>query len=201
MSSLFQLPANIFERGLLTIDTALRTVQSAIQAASGQERPQLLKAPPLAGPADIDTAVADFANRVARIIRFTRWDSVAPSAALNDILSAVRRSFGQFDRSDPRSSAFLAQLALSFGTLFVQQGLRLFAAAQVVRPSEYAIFFSDFWESFTDSPVFLSLEYRDLIAKYEAQLAQTPDDHALRCELGRTQTKCGLYDQAADNLL
>jgi tetratricopeptide (TPR) repeat protein len=201
MSSLFQLPANIFERGLLTIDTALRTMQSAIQAVTGQERPQLLKAPPLAGPADIDTAVADFANRVARIIRFTRWDRVAPGGAFNEFLSAARRSFGQFDPGDPRNSAFLAQLALSCGTLVVQQGLRLLAAAQVVRPREYARFMADFWESFTDSPVFLSLEYRELIEKYEAHLAQHPNDHALRCELGRTQIKCGLHDQAANNLL
>ena len=183
------------------MNTALKTMQSAVRSITGQEQPQQLKAPPLAGPSDIDTAVADFANRVARILRFTYWDTSAPNAALKEFLSAARRSFSQFDLRDARNSTFPIQLALSFGTLFVQQGLRLFAASQVVRPREYARFLADFWESFTDAPVFLALEYRELIEKYEAQLARRPDNQAIRCELGRTQIKCGLHDDAARNLL
>jgi len=201
MNSLFEIPAGIIERGLFTMDTALKTAQSALQMITGQERLQPLLAPPLAGPADIDTAVADFANRLARIVRFTHWDGAAPGVAFREVTSAARRSFGQFDLRDPHNSAFPVQLALSFGTLFVQQGLRLLAAAQVVRPSEYPRFLTDFFESFTDAPVFLSLEYRELLEKYEARLAERPDDDATRCELGRTQIKCGLHEQAAKNLL
>jgi len=189
------------ERGLFTMDMALKTAQSALQMITGQERLQPLQAPPLAGPADLDTAVADFANRLARIVRFTHWDGAAPGVAFREVTSAARRSFGQFDLRDPHNSAFPVQLALSFGTLFVQQGLRLLAAAQVVRPSEYPRFLTDFFESFTDAPVFLSLEYRELLEKYEARLAERPDDDATRCELGRTQIKCGLHEQAAKNLL
>jgi tetratricopeptide (TPR) repeat protein len=183
------------------MNSAFRTMQSAVQTVAGQGHSGPLKAPPLAGPTDMDTAVADFANRLARIARFTYRDLSAPGAALREAVSAGRLSFGQVDLGHPRVAAFPVQLALSFGTLFVQQALRLYAAARVVGAGEYLTLLTDFFESFTDAPVFLALEYRQLLDRYEARLAEYPDDASTRCELGRTQIKCGFNDEAASNLL
>jgi hypothetical protein len=201
MSSLFQLPANIFERGLLTIDTALRTMQSAIQTVTGQERPQLLKGPPLAGPADIDTAVAEFANRVARVARFTPWEMSEWGGALLEILAAARHSFGYLKPGDPRNISFPVQLALSCGTLMIDMTLRGLASYEVVGGRDFHSFVSNVFEMFTEIQIFTGLEYRTLIEKYEARLARVPNDDATRVELGRTQIKCGLHEAAAGNLL
>src|SRR5207302_8794656 len=155
--------------------------------------------PPLDGPNDIDTAVSDLANRLARVVRFA--DPTRPATVLQEIGSAVRRSFAYVNTADARNSVFPFQLALSFGTLFAQQGLRLLAASQVVRPGEYPSFLLDFFESATDSPVVISLEYRDLIERYKDQLAQRPHDDPNRVELQRTLNNCGLHDEATDNRL
>src|SRR6266852_3780974 len=114
MTSLFQIPASIIETGLQTMNTTLTSMQSLVQTAIGQERPTLLKAPPLSGPTDTDTAVAEFANRLARIVRFTDWGGSDPGVPFQEIWSAVQRSFGYVDLSDPRNSAFPLQVALSF---------------------------------------------------------------------------------------
>jgi len=92
--------------------------------ADRPEEPLPLKAPPLEGPKDIDTAVSDFANRLARIARFTPWESSELGTAFRETVEAARRSFGYLDLGDLRNVAFPIQLALSFGTLMTQQALR-----------------------------------------------------------------------------
>src|ERR1043166_1190756 len=180
MSSLFQLPANIFERGLLTIDTALRTVQSAIQAVSGQGRPESSKSPPMNGPTNVDTAVAEFANRVARIARFTPWEMSELGNAFQEIVAAARHSFSYLNPRDPRNISFPLQLALSFGTLMTEMGLRGLASYEVVGSQNYHSFVSNVYEMFTEIQIFTGLEYRALIEKYEARLARVPNDDETR---------------------
>jgi tetratricopeptide (TPR) repeat protein len=85
--------------------------------------------------------------------------------------------------------------------LLTQQGLRAVATYEVVGPRHYPTFVENIFEMFTEIQVFVGLEYRELIQRYEKRLEQAPDDDATRVELGRTQIKCGLHDEAAGNLL
>ena len=55
---------------------------------------------------------------------------------------------------------------------------------------------SDFFEMFTETPVFAGLEYGELIDKCEARLAIAPDDYRARLELARVLSKCGRYEDA-----
>jgi tetratricopeptide (TPR) repeat protein len=201
LSALFQIPGDMLETGLMAMNAALETIQGVVETVTNQKRPGQLTAPPVDGPKDIDSAVSDFANRLTRIAQYTPWDAAALSAASQEILGAARRSFGYVDLGDPRNVAFPVQLALSFGTLIVQQGLRGLASFDVVALRNYPRFLLDAIEVFTDTHVFIGLEYRDLLAKYEAQLERAPEDDATRVELGRTLLKCGLYDEAARHLL
>jgi tetratricopeptide (TPR) repeat protein len=201
LDALFRLPANMIETGLMTMNAALGTMQAAVETITGQAHPGQLKAPPLDGPKDIDTAVSDFANRLARIARYTPWEASEMGAAAGDILEAIRRSFGYVDIKDPRNAAFPVQLALSVGTLMVQNSLRGMASYEVIGPRRYPSFIADVFEMFTELPVFVGLEYRELVEKYEARLKRAPGDDATRVELGRTLVKCGLHEAAARNLL
>ncbi|MBZ5507082.1 MAG: CRTAC1 family protein [Acidobacteriia bacterium] len=194
-------PSGLIEAGLVTINTALQSIQSAISRVAGQTPPKPLTAPPLEGPGDIDSAASDFANRLAGIVRFTPFEAPELAAGLKKALSAARISFGNIDPANRNSVVFPMQLALSFSTLFIQQALRMLVTYEMVGPEKYLRFITDFTESFTDTPIYVGLEYRALIEDYEARLVQRPDDAAIRVELGRTQIKCGLHDQAADNLL
>src|SRR5712671_6811661 len=201
LSTLLQISGDMLETGLMAVHTALETMQGAVETITNQKRAGQLTAPPVDGPKDIDSAVSDFANRMTRIAWFTPWDTAELGAASQEILAAARRSFGYVDLGDPRSVAFPVQLALSVGTLMVQQSLRGLVSYEVVAARNYPRFLLDAIEVFTDTSVFVGLEYRELLAKYEARLESAPDDDATRVELGRTLLKCGLYEDAARNLL
>src|SRR5260370_29870260 len=99
--SLFQLPSILIETGFHVMDAAFETIQSVVETATNQKRPDPLKTPPVNGPADLDTAVAPFANRLTPIARFTSWDPSEPGPAPEAILEAARRRFGDFDLRGP----------------------------------------------------------------------------------------------------
>src|SRR6266567_7017216 len=199
--SLFPTPSSVIESSLLTMNAVLKMAHSSVDALAGQTQRQPLKGAPLDGPQDIDTAVSDFANRLARMVRFKSWETADLNAGFREVTAAAGRSFGYVDLRNPSILVFPVQLMLSVGTLFIQQGLRGLATFELVGAQRYPRFLSDFFESFTDIPVFVGLEYRELIAGYEERLARAPGNDALRAELGHTQIKCGLYEAAASNLL
>lgn len=198
---LWPLRGSLLETGMLTMNNALEAVQSAVSTLTGQEHSAPYLAPPLNGPQDVDSATSDFANRVARIVRTTAWDPSEFGTALQETVSAARQSFGYVNVRDPRNAAFPLQLALSFGTLCIQAGLRGLATYEVVGPKSYPTFMSNVYELFAEVQLWVGLEYKDLIEKYEARLLRAPQDNTTRTELGRTQVKCGMYDAAATNLL
>ena len=70
LGQLFKVPAALLETGLITVHTALGTAQRGLEKVAGQKRfpRQALR---VDGPTDVDLAVSDFANRVARIARYT----------------------------------------------------------------------------------------------------------------------------------
>ncbi len=200
-NSSFPAPSELIEAGLVRMNSALRTVQSALALFSGQERAPMLKDPPLEGPLDVDAGTSEFANRLARIVRFTPLEASQLNTVLQKIGSAARTSFGSVKEAAPGNLTFPMQLALSFGTLFIQQALRVLVTYEMVGSRQYPRFLADFFESFTDTPMYVALEYRTLMEGYEARLLRRPDDEATRVELGRTQIKCGLHEAAAANLL
>ena len=54
----------------------------------------------------------------------------------------------------------------------------------------------DFFEMFTEIPIFAGLEYGELIDRCEKRLAEAPDDYRARMELARVLSKCGRYEDA-----
>jgi tetratricopeptide (TPR) repeat protein len=191
----------MIETGLMTMNAAFASMQTIVESVTSQRPIGQLTAPPVQGPRDIDTAVSDFANRLAGVLRYTAWDPAELGAASREVVAAAKRSFGYIDLRDPRNVAFPIQLALSVGTLMAQQGLRGLASFEVIGAPHFPKFVADVFEMFTEVQVFVGLEYRDVIAKYEARLERAPGDDATRVELGRTLLKCGLYEDAGRHLL
>jgi hypothetical protein len=200
-TSLLRLPTGLLETGLMTMNAALGTMQAAVEAVTGQKTPAPLTAPPVNGPQDIDTAVSEFANRLARIARYSPWETGEIGSISRQVLAAARNSFGYVDFRDPRNIAFPMQFALSVGTLMVQSGLRGIATYDLIGPDHYPTFVSNVFEMFTEIQIFVGLEYKDLFEKYADRLKRFPDDDATRMELGRNQIKCGFNEEAAYNLL
>jgi hypothetical protein len=200
LTQFLKLPSALIETGLVTMGSALSAAQRTIEMAMGQSKGPL-KAPPVNGPADIDAAVSEFMNRVARIVRYSPLSSSEFAKVSGDIVDAARRSFHYIDLKDPRSLGVPAQMALSFGTLFVQSALRGLATYDVAGSTRVQRLVTDFFELYTEQQVFVGLEYRDVIDRGKARLAAAPDDHATRLDLGHTLLKCGLYEEAVQELI
>ncbi|HEY9250970.1 MAG TPA: VCBS repeat-containing protein, partial [Rariglobus sp.] len=148
------------------------------------------------GPADLDLAVADFANRVMRVYRYSPQEMAHLPAASNEIIAAAKESFRNVNLKDPRSLALPVQLALSFGTLFTESALRGLVVTGVVGPERVPRLVEDFFEMFTETPIFAGLEYGELIDRCEKRLAVAPNDYRTRLEMARVMSKCGRYEDA-----
>src|SRR4029450_6372437 len=94
---------NLIETGLLTMGTAIQTVQLTVGTIVGQQAPKPPEELPLQGSADLDQATSEFSSRVARLLRY--W-AVSGSGGLLNSLSEVwttaKESFSGIDLKDPR---------------------------------------------------------------------------------------------------
>jgi tetratricopeptide (TPR) repeat protein len=199
-SQLMKLPFTILETGLVTMGSVLNAAQRTVSTAMGQPKTQLKK-PPVNGATDIDTAVSDFMNGVARIVRFTPISGPEFARASGELLATARKSFHYINLNDPRNVGLPAQMAISFGTLFVQSALRGLATYEVMGSSRIVRLATDFFEMFTEFPVFVGLEYDAMIERFRERLAVAPNDYSTRMELGHALVKCGLYDEAERELM
>src|SRR2546430_2242469 len=91
----------------------------------------------------------------------------------------------------------LAQL-LKIPSSLIETGL---ATYEVVGSTRMQRLVTDFFELYTEQQVFVGLEYREVIDRGKARLAAEPGDHATRLDLGHTLLKCGLYEEAVQELL
>jgi len=199
--AMMKISAGMAETGLLLADSTMRTMQASMETLAGVRRARPT-APPLDGPADIDTAVSEWANRVARIARMTAKDQRAWGEALEEILEATRFCFRfAADPRDPRNWVVPLELPLAFGTLMTQSSLRGLASYQVVGPQRFPKFVRDVFEMFTEVQIYVSVKYNAIIEKYERRLKEAPGDANVRTELGRVLVKVGRYEDAARELM
>ncbi len=175
--------------------SAMKTAQSTIDKLTGQNN-EGVKGAPINGPEDLDLAVADFANRLSRVYRYAPLTMSQLPDATSDILAAAKESFRNVKLTDPRNVALPVQLALSMGTLFTESCLRGLVTLDVVGPARIPRLVDDFFEMFTETPIFAGLEYGILIDRCEKRLAEAPDDYRMRLELARVLSKCGRYEDA-----
>src|SRR6185437_11738687 len=97
--------------------------------------------------------------------------------------------------------ALPAQLALSIGSLAVQSALRGLATIEHFGPTKIQPLIKDVFQMYTELPVFIGLEYKEIIARCRKRLDDAPEDYKTRLELGQILGKCGLYEQAEEELL
>ena len=194
-SSLLSFSASVLEAGLVKAQTVMKDAQTTIDRLTGVDNSRL-KGAPVNGPEDLDLAVADFANRLMRVYRYAPLELSHLPAASNDIVAAAKESFRNVNLQDPKNLALPVQLALSVGTLITESALRGLVTLDVVGPERVPRLVEDFFEMFTETPVFAGLEYGELVDRCEKRLAVTPDDYRTRMELARVLSKCGRYEDA-----
>jgi ASPIC and UnbV/FG-GAP-like repeat len=194
----WHLALQMMENGLMSFDAALRQVQSVVDQLAGQATPTVPRAAPVIGPADIEAATSELANR---LLRLARSSNRQPASWWSDAFDAVRCSLPRDSLWNPRRGLALPlQLPVALGTLTVQETLRGLMALDAVRPELWGDFFAFVVEIFSDLPVYFSLQYSAELERYRQHLQQYPDDARARLECGRTFMKCGLFQEAIDEL-
>jgi hypothetical protein len=198
LNEMFRMSTGMAETGLMMIGSAMRTMQTTVGRMVGLENGRLSAGPPVNGPKDLDEATADFSNRLFRLVRGMADSPRDFSEAWNDLVHATRQSFGGLDISDPRQwFALPLQLPLSFGTLLTQQSLRSTYAAYTVGPLDLLAFARYMAEGLSDVHVYISLQYADLLKRYQDRLARDPGNDDARVMQAKTLMKMGLYAEAA----
>ena len=199
LSDVATLSFKIAETGLTLSETAFRTAQNALDKLTGIDG-QPDPGAPLLGPANLDQAVSDLANRTARIFYFTPPSAEALPGAVQHWLEAVRSSFQYLNSSDASRLALALRLPLALGTLFTDAGIRGLKTLEVTGGSRYIDFVKFCLQIFSEFPVYITLEYQELIESQERWVAAHPGDAPRRMELGRGLIKVGRYSEAVMHL-
>jgi ASPIC and UnbV/FG-GAP-like repeat len=186
------------ENGLIGFDTALRQMQSVVGQLAGQPATTKPQEAPLGGPTDIDAATSELANRLLRLTLSSNRSLIAKSW---HALDAVFRSVPRNTLWSPQDWFVLPfQLPMAVSRLTVRETLRALLTLRAVRPELWGDFFNFTMEVFSDLHVYFSLQYGAELERYRQYLQQYPDDAQAHLEFGRTLMKCGLFQEAIDEL-
>ena len=195
-----KVPSIFIEAGLTVIDRAARGIRIGRDALPGAKPPVRPHVPPLNGPQDLDTALADFGNQLIRMGWLGSPEGLGSRNLVDSVLKSARLSFRSLDLISPRALALPFELPLSIGGIFTEGLLRVMSTCSVVGPKRLLLFLSNAAEVYCETAVFISLEYKELIERYEDHLVKEPDDLKTRLELGRLFIKCGRNDDAVREL-
>ena len=197
--SFLTLSVKMAEAGLAMTETAAGAAQNVLERVTGLRRDSGALAP-LDGPRNLDHALSELANRTARIVHFTPADPAAIAGAVNDWMRAARLCFGFVDWREPQSLALVLAAPFSLATLGAQTGLRGLASLEAIGAPRYLEFLKYSVQIFSEFPVYVGLEYGEVIERQKKWLASHPEDAATRTELGRALVKVGRFSEAAAEL-
>jgi tetratricopeptide (TPR) repeat protein len=203
MSSLFQdflkVPAAFLEGSVRALDTGSKMLANGLNAMTRRTGDGSFEAP-VTGPRTPKAALSDLGNQIVRIGYITPRAQDEIVTGLNDIFRIARRSLGYRSLNDPRVLAMPLELSLSGAGILADALLKMVTVYSAVGGKRTVRLVRDALELYSDSAVFMSVQYKDLIARYEERLSKVPNDFDTRLELGRMYVKCGLYTQAAHEL-
>ncbi len=197
--ALLSVPGRAAQAGLAFTEMAAGGAQATLERATRIERDSSTL-PPVAGPGDLDHALSELANRTLRIVHFAPISPGAISRAAREWLRAVRFSFGFVDWRSPRTLVLAALAPFSLVTLGAQAGRRGLVTLEAIGLPRYLAFIRYCVEIFSEFPVYVRLEYGEVIRQQQQWLDAHPDDASIRLELGRTLLKVGRFAEAAEEL-
>jgi len=200
LQDLLKVPAMFIESGVVFMDGAARLLQDSIETVSGRNGNNSNN-PPVKGPPNMTVALSDLANQIVRVGQITPRNAEDIWRGARDVLRTARRTFSYRDPSDPRVLAMPLEFAASAGVLMADALMKLAVVYTAAGSQRFPSLMFDALELFSDTSVFMTLQYKDLIERYKERLERDPKDFETRLELGRMYVKCGLFDKAAVELL
>jgi hypothetical protein len=184
---------DLIETGLRLLDGAFRQMRHALQPRDQRTHVHT----DAMGPRNVDGAVSELSNRVTRLSTMTAVEDVP--TMWREVLEDARACFTEIERP-AGGTQFGADIALSSGSLAVQQTLRGLVSHHTSPEGAFGTFVINVLEVFDDAHIYATLQYREVLARYAQRLERNPGDSAARIELARTLIKCGLYHDAIREL-
>ncbi|MFT5466225.1 MAG: tetratricopeptide (TPR) repeat protein [Verrucomicrobiales bacterium] len=185
-------------RGLGIADAALRGMRVTVDKIAGRDQSKRENAPPAKTPADLEAGTSELANRLVRLARSGR---TRPAAILRETFDAARQCFPRGEIKNPRAWLMAPlDLPLALGTLTMQELRRTAGAFSTVRPEVWPDFLEFVVEVFSDLQVYFTLRYGEELERRSDHLIKNPEDTQARFEYGRTLMKCGLFQEAVEEL-
>ena len=184
----------------MAVRTGARTMQEGLETVAGLKSNGWQKNPPLDGPPNVDSALAEFGNHLVRIARRTHPERAEIVKAIGEAMQSARRSFHYVNFRDPRVLTLPFTLPLSAAGIMSESMLRGIMGYSVLGPRKLAKFMGDIVELYCDVGVYVSLQYKKVVDLHRERLRLNPDDHATRADLGRVYVQLGLYDHAVTEL-
>ncbi|MEZ5399888.1 MAG: FG-GAP-like repeat-containing protein [Bryobacteraceae bacterium] len=200
LNTFFKMTGALLEAGLVTMHAGARAMQDNIEALTGTDTKAAMRDVPVNGPTTVDGALAQIGNHVMRIGWRTKPEPAGVMQAMAETLQSARHAFGYIEPFDARFFALPITVPLSAFGLMSELALRAVMGYSVLGPKRLAPFARDIGEMYSEVGVFLSLQYDKLIEFHRERLRQNPNDNETRAVLGRILVKCGLYDQAIEEL-
>jgi tetratricopeptide (TPR) repeat protein len=188
----------MMENGLTGIDAMLQQTQSVIDQVAGQAPTTKWRQAPVEGPAHLEQATSELANRLMRLALASNRD---PADKCWQALEAVFRSLPRNRLYSPPHWLVLPfALPLAMSSLTIQEILRTIGTLPAVPPQLWGDFLNFTIEVFSDLPVYFTLQYGAEIERYQKYLQQYPNDAWAHLQFGRTFMKCGLFQEALHEL-
>jgi len=180
------------------MDAMLQQAQSVVDQVAGQVPTAKWREPPVEGPADIEQATSELANRLMRLTLASNRDTADKCwQALEAVIRSLPRNHLY---SPPHWLALPFALPLAMGSLTIQEILRTFGTLSALQPELWDDFLNFMIEVLSDLPVYFTLQYGAEIERYQKYLQQYPNDAWAHLQFGRTFMKCGLFQEAINEL-
>ncbi len=192
---LLKAPAAFIEASVKILDTSTVVLRDTLEDLAGRNG-HLEYAQPMNGPRTAQTALADIGNAIVRAGNKTPLGLEEMMASAADVLRITRRSLAYRDLSDPRIFALPVELPLTAGALMADVMMKLVSVYSAGGAQRTMSLMVDAFDIFSDVQIFMSLQYKDQIERYEARLRREPGDYSTRLKLGQMYVKCGMFDAA-----
>jgi hypothetical protein len=199
ISNFLKVPIAFLQTGISMMDAGTRVLHAGI-AAMTPGNGKVGEKPPIGGAQNMSMALAEVVSQAVRIGTITPLGTQEVLDGVGDVVRVARRSFGYLDPRDPRILALPIELPLTAGSIFADTLMRMITVYQVAGVRRMPKMLRDAVELYSDTAMFVKLEYKTLIDRLSARLERNPGDHETRMKLGRLYIKCGLYDYAIKQL-
>ncbi|MEO1088586.1 MAG: hypothetical protein AAFY88_30500, partial [Acidobacteriota bacterium] len=164
---------DLFVDSVRVADSVMEEASRALAGDGAETRP-------------VDDAVSDWANQALRRAALPELGRTGPRGLFQDLVDSARAA-------DVPAAALPFALPLAVTRLVGEQVLRAEPVLRTVRPAVLPDFVHFVAKTWSDLPIYFTLQYGEALALLTRRLDARPQDPEVRFALATTMLECGLF--------